>query len=452
MALDALRGELRRRSEKHYYLSIWPPLTAMSDHGDRDYPRYPKTVTNLYLHTPFCSGACSFCNYYFQVADPATRRDRIAAFLDTLLREIELHGQQAHIAASYLYFGGGTPSLIPADLLSGFLDRLGDRRVLAQSPMATIEVHPELFGDTGAASAFLDVCKAKGIGRVSLGIQDLDEEVLARSNRRHGIDLYAHALRLVRDRGLLVNLDLMYGLPGQDKAGWERSLRFSVAQMADSISVYFLFLNGRTALGKKAASGKVALPSYRYAQELHLMAQFYLEEHGYAELPGDFFGLNEVPPLLRDRTSLPSGSHTLPLGPGSYGYFDQTQFANHFSEDEWRRSIRSGRRPIWRSHRHCPDESFRRDVMFSIKNSLGLNRHSILSAWGEAAFGQLLPVLASLEQDGLVAADPAGYLLTRKGRLCAEEIACLFAPPLPSVRAAAASDRLAARHDFSPTY
>ena len=113
----------------------------------------------------------------------------------------------------------------------------------------------------------------------------------------------------------------MYGLVGQPAAAWATTLADAVAAAPDSISTYFLFVDRGTGLYERVRRGAVALPTHRAAQTQHIMAQLYLEAHGYYELPNDFWARGVVDPATFRPERLPSAAVTLPVGPGAYGYY-----------------------------------------------------------------------------------------------------------------------------------
>lgn len=445
----ALPEHLRRNSLDHYYLSVWPGLASLEPIEELDLPPRPPRTEYGYVHLPFCSGRCDFCSYFLTVA--RDRDPRIPTYVDDLLREIEIHQGETEVALTYLYLGGGTPSLLPPDTLTRLLDGFARAGALAEGLLGTMELHPELFDDAARAAAVLDVLAAHGIRRVSLGYQSDEPGLLESTNRRHGIAFLTGALDLLRGRGLTVNIDLMYGLPGQSVKGWVATVASTAALRPDSVSTYFLFADHGTRTRRDIERGRVRLPDHLHVQSQHLAGRLALEEVGYHELPGDFFAVPEGDPAAFTQDTLPSDANSLALGAGAYGYFPGVQYCNHFDFAGHAAAVRAGRAPRWRAAVLTPHEELYRDVMFSVKNAPLLNR-SLFHARHGVDVGALA-AMRELEGLGLVAVDDRAVRLTPKGRLLTEEIACVFAPP----RAAAqpGSDREAAllrKHHFAPTY
>jgi oxygen-independent coproporphyrinogen-3 oxidase len=326
-----------------------------------------------------------------------------------------------------------------------------DRGYLNPAALGTLELHPEFFADETAAVAFLRTLRRYGLGRVSVGYQASDDDLLRATKRRHASAFLAGAMALLRAEGFVINLDLMYGLVGQPAEAWATTLAAAVAAAPDSISTYFLFVDRGTGLYERVRRGAVALPTHRAVQTQHLMAQLYLERHGYTELPNDFWarGVGDVAAFRPER--LPSAAVTLPVGPGAYGYYSATQLANVFDLAEYGRRSDAGQSPLWRAYRLSADEAFHRDVMFALKNDPYIDCALFRAAYNRSLLEQFAARFARLEQLGLIGIDGERIRLTAKGRLCVEEIAALFRHP--DIRPAAdAAQPLLQKHNFAPTY
>ncbi|MCA9867272.1 MAG: radical SAM protein [Anaerolineae bacterium] len=450
--LDELPRALQRDSLDYYYLSVYPSLAEMRVFGPGDGPPYPATVANAYIHVPFCSGVCDFCSYYLVAVNPQ-RRAAIRRYLEQLKAEFDFHAHHTTLDITYLYFGGGTPSLIPPDALDGLLSFLSDRRYLNRGALGTLELHPEFFADEAAATRFLDTLKHYGIGRVSVGYQVSDETLLRDTKRRHAASFLNKAMALLRARGFLVNLDLMYGLAGQSLGSWETTLADAIAFAPDSISTYFLFVNQGTGLHERVRRGRVSLPAHRHLQTQHIMAQLALSAAGYHELPNDFWARGTGDPATFRPERLPSATVTLPTGPGAYGYYGHTQLANVFDLAEYERRMADGRSPLWRGRHLSAEESLHRDVMFSLKNDPFIDCSLFRTAYNTGPLERFPAIFEKLVALDLVEVSGERIYLTPKGRLGVEEIAGLFRhPAIRAVEDEPGATALLAKHNFAPTY
>jgi oxygen-independent coproporphyrinogen-3 oxidase len=453
--MDALPPALRRNSLDYYYLSVYPSLKAMSELGANSLPAYPDLITSAYLHIPFCSGVCDFCSYFLTTVDRGNRSP-ISDYLELVKKEVITHQGKTELNISYLYFGGGTPSLIPIRSLEGLFAFLKERGVLADSTMGTLELHPEFFTNKVEAQQFINILKANGVQRVSLGYQSADEAMLADNNRRHGPGFLRDAIGFLKENGMLVNLDLMYGLADMSKSSWEKTLREAVAANPDSIATYFLFVDPGTVTFTEVKNGKIVLPDHRTVQVQHIMAQLFLEEKGYYELPSDFFAQPWGNPADFKQERLPSQAASLPLGSGAYGFYSDTQFYNQFSLKKYRAAVQSETSPIWRGYKMNDVELLHRDMMFSFKNDPHIDRELFHQRYGIDPYTFFFDKLETLRQYGLVTIDNKVITLTAKGRLCVEEIANVFQSP--SIRdndlsqLPAAERKKIEKHNYSLTY
>lgn len=455
--MNSLPVELRRDSRYFYYLSVYPGLKKMVDLTIDTLPELPEKVHSAYVHTPYCTGVCSFCSYFLTTVSNGDTSP-IESYLETVKDEILQRSRETELDLSYLYFGGGTPSLIPVGALEKFFDFLDEHKVLNPTSYGTLELHPEFFSDLKRAQEFINILKANGVGRVSLGFQSSSQEVLNSTNRRHGTSFLQDAIEFLKQNDMLVNLDLIYGLPELSLEEWEKTLDEAVSCDPDSISTYFLFVNPRTAMHAQVKKGQVKLPSHQEIQTQHIMAQVHLGQHGFLELPNDFFARTADDTSAPTQDALPSSGASLPLGAGSYGYYDNTQFFNVLSISEHRERVGRGESPIWRGYRFDDNEGMHRDMMFSLKNSPYIDRNLFEQRYGIDPAEVFADTIENLVKYGLVNVDEAlkRITLTTKGRLCVEEIACLFeVPNLPDNIAenlTRPERHKLEKHNFAPLY
>lgn len=453
--MDELPDSLYRNSLYYYYLSVYPSLKAMEEVKTEDAPQYPDVIRSAYLHIPFCTGVCDFCSYFLTTVNQE-KRAPIEDYFELVKREILTHQKKTHLDISYMYFGGGTPSLVPNHTLESFFKFLIDQKVIASSLFGTFELHPEFFTDIRQAEIFIDILKSVGINRVSIGYQTSDSQILQETNRRHGPAFLQEAIDFLRQKQMLVNLDVMYGLPGTTYQNLERTLREAVTAKPDSISTYFLFLTPGTVMRQDVLKGKIALPSHKESQTQHLMVQLFFEQQGFYELPSDFYAQVEMDPAEFTQDYLPSESASLPLGAGSYGFYDKTQFYNQFSLKKYRDRVKAEESPIWRGRKLDTVGLLHRDVMFSFKNSPYLDRGLCMSKHNIDPVQHFSHIFEILERYKLISLKENRIYLTPKGRLCVEEICALFRDPrlaeLDDPSSSRSERKKLDKHNYFPNY
>ena len=212
----------------------------------------PQPPVALYVHLPFCVARCPYCDFVvYAGGDARGPRARTERLYEAVERELELRADGldarfgrpdaggARHSLDSVYFGGGTPSLAPGEWLERLMTTIRARFAIAADAEVTLEANPGP-DERGDPAAFARA----GITRVSFGAQSLDSAELRRIGRRHSPEDVAAAVAGSRAAGIKsINLDLLYDIPGQSPAGWERTLRAALDLAPDHLSLYALTLD-----------------------------------------------------------------------------------------------------------------------------------------------------------------------------------------------------------------
>lgn len=247
----------------------------------------PPPELSLYLHAPYCRARCHYCAFSSRPV-AAAGTGGMGAYIATLLDEIALWGQ--HLGASgptlappaiaTIFFGGGTPSLLPPEGLLAILDALRRHFALAPGVEITMEANPE-----SATPELLRAARTGGVNRLSLGVQSLDDAQLALLGRPHTAAEAARAVQDARDAGFdNLGLDLIWGLPGQTPEHWLRTLRAALDLGPDHLSCYGLSLEPGTPLALAAVdadSGLPPLPGEEALERMYLEGGTLLDAAGF---------------------------------------------------------------------------------------------------------------------------------------------------------------------------
>ena len=210
----------------------------------------PTVIHHLYVHIPFCRHKCGYCDFNAYAGMDRLMPDYVAA----LERELTWVGDTKHVGRlDTVYFGGGTPSLLPPDLMSRLLHFINTRFEVNPSAEITLEANP---GSTDAERlrAWID----GGVNRLSLGVQGFDHRALAVLERRTDAAQAERAYALARESGIAnINIDLIYAVPHQSLDSWIETLRRGIAMQPEHISAYCLTFEENTLLFRRRAAGKV---------------------------------------------------------------------------------------------------------------------------------------------------------------------------------------------------
>jgi oxygen-independent coproporphyrinogen-3 oxidase len=207
---------------------------------------------SAYVHVPFCRRRCPYCDFAVVTPDEGATPDVQDRYVDALIAEIAMEPPWHALDAVNL--GGGTPSAIPPAQLGRIVDALQVRFGLAPDAEVSLEANPEDWTATYASRV-----RAMGFGRVSLGVQSFDPDVLEGLGRRHTPDQAAAAVRRARDAGFFtVSLDLIFGTAGESPDSWRRSVEQALELEPDHLSAYALTVERGTALSRAVHSGAAA--------------------------------------------------------------------------------------------------------------------------------------------------------------------------------------------------
>jgi putative oxygen-independent coproporphyrinogen III oxidase len=284
------------------------PASSLSHLGERPF--------GIYVHIPFCAVRCGYCDFNTYTALELGGGASQAAYADTATGELDL---AAHVLSrrpgtgsdtepdtgpdtgpdtqpatrppvDTVFFGGGTPTLLPAADLVGLLDTIRERFGLAPGAEVTTEANPDSVTPQSLAAL-----AAGGVNRVSFGMQSAVPQVLATLDRTHDPERVPMAVQWARDAGLAVSLDLIYGTPGESQADWAVSLDAAVACAPDHLSAYALVVEPGTKLATRVARGEVPAPEdddeaakYELADEVLTRSGLeWYEISNWARTPGD---------------------------------------------------------------------------------------------------------------------------------------------------------------------
>ena len=234
----------------------------------------PASGMGLYVHIPFCKTKCPYCDFNTYQGIEGL----MEPFLPALTAEIECWGETlAHPTVKSVFFGGGTPSYLPAGYIEKMLASIQTSFQVSPGAEITIEANP---GDLDAAACAGII--GQGVNRLSIGVQSLDNDLLNLLGRRHDADQAVQAFQTARQAGFdNVNLDLMYGLPNQSMDQWRQTLDALTGLAPEHISLYALTLEEGTPMHRWAAEGKIPEPDPDLAADMYLYARESLAAAGY---------------------------------------------------------------------------------------------------------------------------------------------------------------------------
>lgn len=273
---------------------------------------------HLYVHIPFCPKVCPYCSFYKETSD----RNKTQAFLDALLRELDQRQETGGpLRPRTIFFGGGTPSALSTPQLDGLLTGLRARLDLSALEEWTLEMNP--------ATVSLEKARALrnlGVNRISMGVQSWEPGLLLTLGRVHSAEQARRSYAILREAGFAnVNLDLIFGIPGQTPAQWERTLRATVALEPEHISAYNLTYEEDTDFFARFSRGEFTQDSEADADLFEFTADF-LSAAGYP--PYEISNFARPGRECRHNLAYWRGADYLGLGPSAFSTMGERRWAN----------------------------------------------------------------------------------------------------------------------------
>lgn len=371
----------------------------------------------IYLHVPFCLRKCRYCDFY-----SITDRSRVPAFVEAVRTEMARVAGEFPYPADTLYFGGGTPSLLPPPDVARLVEMARERLRLAGDAEITLEANPGTV-----TPARLAAYRRAGVDRLSLGVQSFDADQLRRLGRIHTPAEAEAAFDDARAAGFAnIGLDLIYGLPGQTEADWRRDLDRAVAMEPEHLSGYLLTWTPGTPLHRDRRRGTVRPPAEATAARLFDLTFQVLGERGYPAYEISNFARS---PAFRSRHNRKYWSHApyLGLGPAAHGFLPPERRWNLPSVRAYVAALRDGRSPVFGRERLGPAELATEAVYLGLRQTDGIDEATWRERFGASLEAMAGTALAELVEEGLLRETKGRWAATERGRRFLDGVAARLA-------------------------
>lgn len=415
----------------------------------------PRTLC-AYVHVPYCLRRCGYCD--FNTYSNLSLGPGVEGYAAALLREVGLYapdcsgaeavcrdgehkggagheggaggvggagavpqdgsrqgaGHQDGRALTSVFFGGGTPTVLPAADLVRVLRGLRKTFGLMPGAEVTTEANPDTV-----TPQYLDTLAAGGFTRVSFGMQSAIPAVLETLDRTHQQQHLVAGVRAARAQGLEVSVDLIYGTPGESLADWRASLDAALELGVDHVSCYALVIEPGTALGRALAQGEIPpvdpddqADKYELADETLSAAGLEWYEISNWARPGH---------VCRHNLAYWQNQDWYGFGPGAHSHLGSTRFWNLRHPAKWAQSLRAGHRPVDGQEIVTGDSARLEKLLLNLRLRQGLDLGEYAREFGVDA-AALLSEVHELAQEGLLTGGAGRAVLTRRGRLLADTV------------------------------
>jgi oxygen-independent coproporphyrinogen-3 oxidase len=364
---------------------------------------------SFYVHIPYCIKRCGYCDFNTytpsELQDGATLEIVSNDYIDAVLKELEFAPQQI---TPTIFFGGGTPSLIPAKDLGRVIDEIKKRNGLTSDCEITLEANPDSV-TLEKLESYIKV----GFNRISFGMQSVKPHVLAVLDRTHNPANVEKAVSMARAVGFeSISVDLIYGTPGESLDDWRQTVEAALALDVDHISAYALIVETGTKLAAQIKRGDIAMPNDDLMAEMYLLVDQLCQQHGMSWY--ELSNWSKPGHECRHNIAYWRNQNWWGLGPGAHSHVDAKRFWNVKHPTAYKQKLFSGETVIAESEDLTADQKRDEAIMLGIRMREGLLRSDLsstqiqtLSTYGENGFVEML-------QDRV--------LLTPSGRLIADRI------------------------------
>jgi len=415
------------------FVSNYPPYSFWEDESIGSVtdmlaePGAPDTPMGLYLHIPFCRKRCKFC--YFRVYTDKNARD-IDTYLDALAREVELYAATARTQGrklDFVYFGGGTPSYISVKHLEALVDRVKAAMPWDSAREVAFECEPGTLSQPK-----LEAIKGIGVTRLSLGLENLNDEILRENGRAHVTEEIYRVDPWVKTQGFdQVNVDLISGMVGETWDSWRDTVQKTIDLDPDSLTIYQMELPFNTVYSKTIRDEDEDVPAVANWETKRAWHDYAIEAFcgaGYEVASAYTLVKKDRPTSFVYRDALWHSADMIGTGVASFSHVGGIHFQNKAHWDGYLEDTGAGRLPLNRAFRPTDEERFAREVILQMK--LGhIHADYFRDKFGVDILDRYAPQFASLGDEGMLAVEGDAITLTRQGLLRVDQLLPAFYDP-----------------------
>lgn len=331
----------------------------------------PSAGFGLYLHVPFCAHRCGYCDFATAIPDSDEQVARyVRALQDQIVREAAAGppGGGDWPPVTSIFVGGGTPTLLPAGDLAAILARAHEAFPIEAGAEVTVECNPET-----ASPALFDELVAAGVTRLSMGAQSFAPHVLTTLERGHDAERPVEAVAMARRAGIAqVNLDLIYGTPGETDDDWATTLQGVLAAGVDHVSAYALTIHDNTAFGRAVRQGQMPDVDEDLQRDRFDVAREVLGAGGFEHYEISNWALGSA---ARSRHNLLYWRHGdyLAFGVGAHGHWRGRRWWNTRSTSSYLEAVEAGRSPVTGTEDLTDDERAEERLLLGLRVREGLH-------------------------------------------------------------------------------
>ena len=364
---------------------------------------------SFYVHIPYCIKRCGYCDFNTytpnELQDGATLEIVSNDYIDAVLKELDSAPTDV---VPTIFFGGGTPSLLPAADLGRVISAIRDRNGLTENCEITLEANPDSVTPEKMRQ-YLDA----GFNRISFGMQSAVPHVLATLDRTHNPANVAKAVEMAREAGFSsVSVDLIYGTPGESLEDWRTSIESALTLGVDHISAYALIVETGTKLAAQIKRGDISMPNDDLMADLYLLVNQMCNQAGLQWY--ELSNWSKPGHECRHNIAYWENKNWWGLGPGAHSHIDGKRFWNLKHPTTYKSKLFSGKSPILDSELLTQEQMRDESIMLAIRMRDGIDISNLTPTQLER--------IESYRESGHISMVDKHLQLSPQGRLIADRI------------------------------
>ncbi len=367
----------------------------------------------VYIHIPYCEHKCIYCDFYSVINGKNT-----AEYFAALRSEIELRAEEFadKFFIDTIFFGGGTPSLVPSKYIRETINLLHKKFRIAEKPEITLEANP---GTLDAVK--IKELLASGVNRLSVGVQSFFDDDLKFLTRIHDSETAVATIEKASAYGFEnINVDLIFNLPKQTEERWKTNLARAVALPVTHISAYSLIIERGTIIYKMIADGKTEIGDEDYDANLYEITQEFLEANGFAQYEVSNFAKENY--KCRHNLAYWRYRDYIGFGTAAHSFVNPRRWKNFTSLTYYLKSARRSENPFVASEENLSEKERLEEYVMLALRSEGLNLSELRQRFGEKFITDNKKLFDELAKNDFISFNENVVKFTRKGYALCDEI------------------------------
>ncbi|MEY3470488.1 MAG: hypothetical protein RLZZ575_948 [Actinomycetota bacterium] len=362
---------------------------------------------SVYIHVPYCKKRCGYCDFNTYTPNELDVNDQIDSWAEATVKEIKLAKKvlKEYLVIDTIFFGGGTPSLIGNNELSYVLNTLKENFYFANDLEITLEANPDDINDEK-----IEIWQENDINRISIGMQSSSKKVLQILDRTHDQLNIEKSAKLLRKHGFSnFSFDLIYGTPGESLEEWQESLEFALSLNPTHLSAYSLVIEPGTKMGNDLKTNKIQKVNDDLVADKYLLADEILENHGFKWYEISNWSFNNL--KSRHNLNYWQNNNWWGFGPGAHSHIEGNRWWNLKLPNQWRERLENNYSPAKAREILTSEQKLSENIMLSLRLNSGLDSTQFSSG-----------IINDLIKDGLIYLNERNLVLTKRGRLLADQV------------------------------